>query len=1152
MKTKTLMSLILILALLSAMLIACGPPVEGETTGDETTTGDGESGNEESDTGPSSIPTKITIVASFPTINIGGATSTITAIVTDENNAVVENATVIFATTLGFISPGSDTTGKDGVVSTTLTSGDTTGTATVTATTGGVTATVTVVFAASAGHLSVSAFPTTINAGGSTSTITAIVTDENNAVVEGATVLFGTNLGRISPRSDVTDEDGVVLATLTSSANSIGTATVTATTTNGLQASVTVTIVEAVTEDTTPAPAHIIISASPTTIEAGGASSTITITALNSANSVLPGVVVSLTTDLGILSASSVTTEDETGSATVTLTSRDITGTATVTARTTNGLQENAQITIITTPSEEVETIPSSIKLEDVDPTQIYIQGSGNTETAIITFSVQDAVGNPVTGEAVQFVLQTDRDGGERLVPSSAFTDVNGMATTRLQAGTKAKAVQVIAYCNESLYAITPAITICSGPPEGLHLSLTRTHGNIIGLLEDGITDTATLNLADLYSNPVPDNTAVEFQIEYAKIQEGSVSGGDGAVSREIITQFPRPTGGDPVHFWAETNSGAYAHITALWVSGDTIYAGTDGGGVFRTKDAGKSWDNIGRPRGYAEGGGGLWGTYINDITVNTGSGLYDLMVATEDGGVLYSSTEGSLWTDFGSMSDRQIDYISYPTQSALTYYPINWRSRISVVNAAGASPIDWRINGNVFQSLTAGNYTIEYDIDYGMPSSPPTCTAKKIRRYNDSCYYAIFKGNGLYRYTKTGKHWDAFNTGLPSTDISTVAIVGNSIYVTVSPEEQVYSSVCRETDPPAFTVMGSPLPLSFNDTYVLGTDIYYATTNQIRRLSTTSNTWTVISDTNATIDYPDNITRVLAMDANTIFAATNEGLYRFENNAGSWDVYPLNVCKEISILSADISSITLSYPSDKNMANTKIIVDNEEIPTTGYSFSNNVTISLNTAIQAGSTVEVSYTLKAYESALYGSAPQEKGYALYYDNQKLYFGADNRKVFCLENPTEASKNNILPKLRDISGSTTRISPVVYRTQEEMFSGSTRITLLHDSDGNGYYDNGPVAIANGGACVNFLAIVCDQNGRPVVGESAVTISTSVGEVNGAIEYTYDECQLYWPTQFSFQLCDDDPATVNDTPAGEVTVSVTAENGDEDTSINVSVQ
>ncbi len=886
------------------------------------------------------------------------------------------------------------------------------------------------------------------------------------------------------------------------------------------------------------APDNITISVTPTTINTGGETATINAWVTEEGQGI-PQVQVSFSTTLGEIDPTVVTTNNN-GVATAYLTSDDSEGIATITAKA-GDLEVQTQVTII---KSDVVNVPTSIEVENIETTKIYVQGSGNKETCYITFKVFDGKGNPVKDARIQFSLVGGSLGGEYLVPTSGVTDENGEITITLKAGTKPGTVKIKAWYNDEVYTETEGITICSGPAEGMHLSMAVKEGelNIIGLKADGVEAEIFARLADLYSNPVPEGTAVHFESQYAKIEGSDTSTGaeapeQGVVNATLFSQDPKPVNGAPVHVWVQTQSGDYACISGLYVNGDILYAGTDGGGVFKSIDGGENWENIGRPRSYTENLKGLWGTYINDISIKGNL----IVVATEEG-VFYSEDGGYNWRNLQSKSDRWTDYVSNAKTFTLTYYPINFRERIDV-KKDGNPYIAWNIIGKIFSSKDIGNYTITYDIDYGTPFTP----SRLIKILDENTFFAYFVGEGIWKFDKTQLHWFDFNQGLSQKDVSTMVFVdtnndGNkdTIYVTVG--GQVYKSSVINAD---FQSVGSAQPVSFNDAFVFGTDIYYATTEGIKKFDTATNSWSDILFTNCPVD---NIKHIVLSDNGTIYIGTDLGLYRIEEG----DAYPLDVYKERLQYDNDTREISLSYPCDQDKTHTTVYVNGVEIPSSYYEFDNETIIRIRDEvdpIRAGDIVEVYYTLKP-ASSNYVSVPQKKITALYYSNNKLYFGTENRKVYVIENAYDAS-NAELPQIKDISGLTNKITSIIYKTTQVMFTGDTVIQALWDTNTDGYFDNGPINLPNGGS-IDILVLVSDINGRPLVADSQINFSCDVGKLI-AQDSTLPDVQYggYGITEYVVILTDDDSNETEPSKSGSLEIEVTSKNGSKTMAIPVTV-
>jgi len=351
-------------------------------------------------------PTTVTLTAN-PTTTVVGNNVLLTATVTIANGDPAADGTVVsFTTSLGNVSLVTATT-VGGVVTATLNS-TIAGAATVTATVNSLSATVLVTFVPGAPFsVTLTAVPSTLPVD-NTSTLTATVRDQyGNSVADGTVVSFTTSPGNVSPIT-ATTIGGVVTATLTSTTP--GVATVTARS-NSLSATVLVTF-------TPGAPFTLTLTAAPSTLTVGNAS-TLKATATDRyGNAVADGTTISFTTDLGTLSSGTASTSG--GEASVTLNSTSA-GVATVTA-TVNSLSATVLVTF--TPG-----APFTFTFT-LTPTVIVANGISQS---LATVAVVDQFNNPVSGVTVNFLA-----GIGSFSPTSGATDASGRVTATLTSLTPA------------------------------------------------------------------------------------------------------------------------------------------------------------------------------------------------------------------------------------------------------------------------------------------------------------------------------------------------------------------------------------------------------------------------------------------------------------------------------------------------------------------------------------------------------------------------------------------------------------------------------------------------------------------------------------------------------------------------------------------
>lgn len=167
-----------------------------------------------------------------------------------------------------------------------------------------------------------------------------------------------------------------------------------------------------------------------------------------------------------------------------------------------------------------------SIEFISATPTRIGLRGTGGagiSETSTVAFRVVDSTGGPVAGTDVQFALDT-AVGGISLQPTTATSGADGRVQTVIQSGTVATSVRVTAtVVTTNIATQSSELTVTTGLPSQSKMSLAVSCYNVEALTRDGTQVDVTVRMADRFSNPVPDGTAVTFTSESGTIQ-GSCS----------------------------------------------------------------------------------------------------------------------------------------------------------------------------------------------------------------------------------------------------------------------------------------------------------------------------------------------------------------------------------------------------------------------------------------------------------------------------------------------------------------------------------------------------------------------------------------------------------------------------------------------------
>ncbi|TFG93337.1 MAG: hypothetical protein E4H15_01560 [Syntrophobacterales bacterium] len=195
--------------------------------------------------------------------------------------------------------------------------------------------------------------------------------------------------------------------------------------------------------------------------------------------------------------------------------------------------------------------------------------------------------------------------------------------------------------------------------------SLSANYLNISGLSNVGLEDHITARVGNIYSNPIQANTSVSFKTygTGGGIASGEdvPTGEDGTASSTLkTTQNPAPLQGF-VSVTAETQGGPTTRVSSLAVSpipdNHIVYAGTNGGGVYKSSDSGETWVNISRSTENPKQGQNWIDPYIkghsaicvdpdNHNTVYVGTGYLGAgnLYRSLDGGMNWNSNNVEEW----------------------------------------------------------------------------------------------------------------------------------------------------------------------------------------------------------------------------------------------------------------------------------------------------------------------------------------------------------------------------------------------------------------------------------------------------------------------------------------------------------------------------
>lgn len=205
---------------------------------------------------------------------------------------------------------------------------------------------------------------------------------------------------------------------------------------------------------------------------------------------------------------------------------------------------------------------PAAVSLAFISsaPEQIFLKGSGFTESSIVTFEVRDAAGNPLPNKVVELRLQTgaggvtmEGRGVESVDPLSAnpFTQTSnalGRVSVRVNSGTQPTPVRVHAKLSgEAVATVSSNLSVGIGLPSQLNFSMSQRTFNIEGYDRDNTSNTYTILAADRSGNPVPLGTVINFVAESGQIESSKQITQINGISQATVnyaSASPKPVDG--------------------------------------------------------------------------------------------------------------------------------------------------------------------------------------------------------------------------------------------------------------------------------------------------------------------------------------------------------------------------------------------------------------------------------------------------------------------------------------------------------------------------------------------------------------------------------------------------------------------------------
>ncbi|MBF0302902.1 MAG: hypothetical protein HQK73_07665, partial [Desulfamplus sp.] len=299
--------------------------------------------------------------------------------------------------------------------------------------------------------------------------------------------------------------------------------------------------------------------------------------------------------------------------------------------------------------------------------------------TAVVTNSADSSV-TPYNSVLFKTNLGHFRNGSQEIQVD--ITGTNGVATTSLISAAEPGIAEVT--CQSG--GVTQSIRIHfthydnSGVPVAEEFGLSVQYHNISGLWMSGLSTKVYAHLGDFFGNGVKDGVPVRFRtyntggffdpdvaVTAGMIGDDTLQNNGVASSTLFSSSSPSPAQG-MVSVTAETDGGETTHVTSIAVTpgydAHIMYAGTNGGGVYKSTDSGRTWETISKstlnPRAgqnwidpYIKGNSAICVDPDDHNTVYVGTGYLGSgnLFRSLDGGMNWNSNNTEEW--FGVYSTQ-------------------------------------------------------------------------------------------------------------------------------------------------------------------------------------------------------------------------------------------------------------------------------------------------------------------------------------------------------------------------------------------------------------------------------------------------------------------------------------------------------------------
>jgi hypothetical protein len=291
-----------------------------------------------------------------------------------------------------------------------------------------------------------------------------------------------------------------------------------------------------------------------------------------------------------------------------------------------------------------------------------------------------------------------------------------------------------------------------------------------------------------------------------------------------------------------DSTIGIQTGVTALAVSGSTLYAWTLNGGIFSSINNGESWVNT-----------GLNSPVVKSFAVSDSN----LFAGTQDG-LFRSQNGGRSWMK----SDAGLTYIitspGFPTQA------------VSALTVCDQNIIAGSVAHGIF--LSSNNGSTWSAVDSGL-TIDGWFVVRDFAVVSSTVFAATDRG--VYRSVNHGKTWVAVNNGITDLNLKSITALGTDVYAVTYTYTVFHSSDNGTT----WSKVNSGMPSNYiSFLKYCGTDLFACVSFGLYRSSDNGTSWT-----SAYAGMEDTGMQALIVSGQYLFAGTDHGIFYSTTNGAKW-----------------------------------------------------------------------------------------------------------------------------------------------------------------------------------------------------------------------------------------------------------------------------